>query len=105
MWFVFPQISGLGQSVTSRTFALSSLEEAAAYLAHASLGPRLRACAALVAAIEGRSIEEIFGYPDHMKFHSSMTLFARAAPQEPIFGECLRKYFGGQPDPQTLARL
>jgi uncharacterized protein (DUF1810 family) len=105
MWFIFPQISGLGHSVTAQTFAVSSLAEAAAYLAHPVLGPRLRECAALVASIEQRSIDEIFDYPDDMKFHSSMTLFARAAPREPIFAVCLQKYFGGQPDPRTLARL
>jgi uncharacterized protein (DUF1810 family) len=105
MWFIFPQVSGLGHSVTSRTFAVSSLAEAAAYLAHPTLGLRLRECAALVARIEGRAIDEIFDHPDDLKFHSSMTLFARAAPREPIFAACLQKYFGGQPDPQTLARL
>ena len=105
MWFIFPQISGLGHSVTSQTFALSSLAEAAAYLTHPTLGPRLRECAALVAGIEGRSVDEIFGYPDDLKFHSSMTLFAHAAPREPVFAACLEKYFGGQRDPRTLARL
>jgi uncharacterized protein (DUF1810 family) len=105
MWFIFPQIAGLGQSVTARTFGVSSLAEAAAYLAHPVLGPRLRECAALVASIERRSIDEIFDHPDDMKFHSSMTLFAHAAPREPIFAACLQKYFGGQPDPRTLARL
>jgi len=105
MWFIFPQISGLGQSVTSQTFALSSLAEAAAYLAHRTLGPRLRECAALVASIEGRSVDEIFDYPDDLKFHSSMTLFAHAVPREPVFAACLEKYFGGQRDPRTLARL
>jgi uncharacterized protein (DUF1810 family) len=105
MWFIFPQISGLGHSVTSQTFALSSLAEAAAYLAHRTLGPRLRECAALVAGIKGRSVDEIFDYPDDLKFHSSMTLFAHAAPREPVFAACLEKYFGGQRDPRTLARL
>ena len=105
MWFIFPQVAGLGQSATSRTFAVSSLAEAVAYLADPTLGPRLRECAALVAGIEGRSIAEIFGYPDDLKFHSSMTLFAQAAPQEPVFATCLQKYFGGRPDPQTLALL
>jgi uncharacterized protein (DUF1810 family) len=105
MWFIFPQISGLGHSVTSQTFALSSLGEAAAYLAHPKLGPRLRECAALVVSIEGRSVDEIFDYPDDLKFHSSMTLFAHAAPREPVFAACLEKYFGGQRDPRTLARL
>ena len=105
MWFIFPQLSGLGHSVTSQTFAVSSLAEAAAYVAHPTLGPRLRECATLVAGIEGRSIEQIFDHPDDLKFRSSMTLFARAAPQEPVFASCLEKYFGGRPDPHTLARL
>jgi len=105
MWFIFPQVAGLGNSVTSRTFAVSSLAEAASYLAHPTLGPRLRECAGLVAATDGRSIEEIFGHPDDLKFRSSMTLFAQAAPREPIFATCLQKYFGGQADPQTLQRL
>jgi uncharacterized protein (DUF1810 family) len=105
MWFIFPQVAGLGQSVTSRTFAVSSLAEAVAYLAHPTLGPRLRECAALVAGIDARSIDEIFGHPDDLKFHSSMTLFARAEPGERIFAACLQKYFRGEPDQQTLARL
>lgn len=105
MWFIFPQIVGLGRSAMAQRFALSSLEEASAYLAHPVLGRRLRECAMLVAGISGRSITEIFGHPDDMKFRSSMTLFARAAPDEPIFATCLRRYFGGEPDPQTLANL
>ena len=105
MWFIFPQISGLGHSSTAQTFAVSSLAEAAAYLAHPILGPRLRECAGLVAGIKGRSVDEIFDGPDDLKFHSSMTLFARAAPRESIFAACLEKYFGGQLDPRTLARL
>ena len=105
MWFVFPQIAGLGRSMMAQEFALSSLDEAVAYLAHPVLGPRLRECTALVAGVEGRSIAEILGYPDDMKFRSSMTLFARAAPDDPIFAACLQKYFAGEPDPLTLARL
>ena len=105
MWFIFPQISGLGHSATAQAFAVSSLAEAAAYLAHPALGSRLRECSALVAGIEGRSVAEIFDYPDHLKFHSSMTLFAHVAPQETVFAACLRKYFGGQVDPRTMARL
>lgn len=103
MWFIFPQIAGLGRSATARTFALSSLDAADAYLAHPVLGPRLRECGRLVESIEGRSITDIFGQPDDRKFWSSMTLFARAAPEEPVFGACLRKYFAGRPDPHTLA--
>lgn len=105
MWFIFPQVAGLGHSMMARKFALSSLHEAAAYLAHPVLGRRLRECSVQVAGIEGRSIAEIFGYPDDMKFRSSMTLFAQVSPEEPIFAACLQKYFGGDPDPQTLARL
>ena len=105
MWFIFPQIAGLGQSAMSQRFALSSLDDAAAYLAHPLLGPRLRECASIVAGITGRSVGEIFGDPDDRKFRSSMTLFARAAPDEPIFAECLRLYFRGEEDPETLARL
>ena len=105
MWFIFPQVAGLGRSTMAQEFALSSLDEATAYLAHPLLGPRLRECTALVAGIEGRSVGEIFGYPDDLKFRSSMTLFARAAPEEPIFALCLQKYFAGEPDPLTLARL
>ncbi len=105
IWFIFPQIAGLGSSAVSREFALSSLEEAAAYLSHPVLGPRLRECSAIVAGIEGRSISEIFGYPDDMKFHSSVTLFSQAAPADPVFAACLERYFAGEPDPKTLALL
>lgn len=105
MWFIFPQIAGLGHSAMSARFALSSRNEAVAYLAHSVLGPRLRECSTLVAGVEGSSIAEIFGPPDGMKFRSSMTLFSQAAPQEPIFAACLQKYFGGELDPLTLARL
>lgn len=105
MWYIFPQISGLGTSVVAQKFAISSLAEARAYLDHPVLGPRLRICMELVNAIEGRSIEEVFGYPDHLKFHSSMTLFARAAPHEPVFQAALEKFFGGRLDQLTLVRL
>jgi uncharacterized protein (DUF1810 family) len=105
MWFIFPQIAGLAHSAMADRFALSSLDEAVAYLTHSVLGQRLRECSVLVAGVEGRSIAEIFGHPDDMKFRSSMTLFSRAAPQERIFAACLQKYFGGEPDLQTLAKL
>lgn len=105
MWFVFPQIRGLGSSPMAREYAISSPEEAEAYLRHPLLGPRLRECVELTNAIEGRSIEAIFGYPDDLKFRSSMTLFARDAPDEQTFERALRKYFGGRPDPSTLERL
>ncbi|HJU71635.1 MAG TPA: DUF1810 domain-containing protein [Paucimonas sp.] len=105
MWFIFPQIKGLGSSDMARRFAISSLEEAKAYLAHPILGARLRECSRLVAEADNRAIESIFGYPDYLKFHSSMTLFARAAADREVFVECLQKYFGGEPDPLTLVRL
>jgi uncharacterized protein (DUF1810 family) len=103
MWFVFPQIAGLGQSPTSRRFAISSLAEAAAYLRHPVLGPRLRESAAVVTGIKGRSADQIFGSIDAMKLRSSMTLFRRAAPEEPVFGQVLKRYFDGIPDHATDA--
>ena len=105
MWFVFPQIAGLGLSATAQHFAIASLDEARAYLAHDILGPRLRECTALVVAVEGRAIGEIFAAPDDLKFHSSMTLFVRAAPEQPVFREALGKYFGGVGDRATLERI
>ena len=105
MWFIFPQIKGLGQSETARRFAISSLEEAEAYSRHALLGPRLRECSHLVAGLDGCSAEDIFGYPDYIKFRSSMTLFAKAAADNGVFNECLRKYFKGEGDAATLAGL
>jgi uncharacterized protein (DUF1810 family) len=105
MWFVFPQIAGLGQSPTSLRFAIASLDEAIAYLAHPVLGRRLRECAELVLDVEGRTAREIFGPIDEMKFRSSMTLFARAAHDEDVFQRCLDNYFAGNPDPATHARL
>ena len=105
MWFVFPQLAGLGRSVMAHRYAIGSLGEAAAYLAHPVLGARLRECSGLVLAVQQRSVHEIFGAPDDLKFRSCMTLFGRADPAEPVFQQCLRKYFGGQGDPQTLALL
>jgi uncharacterized protein (DUF1810 family) len=105
MWFIFPQIAGLGYSDLAKKFAISSLDEADAYLRHPVLGTRLRECSRLVADIENRAVEQIFGYPDHMKFHSSMTLFAQATEGNGIFRECLNKYFAGKMDSQTLAHL
>jgi uncharacterized protein (DUF1810 family) len=108
MWFVFPQLRGLGSSATARQYAIASLEEARAYLAHPVLGTRLRECTRLVNRIEAGTIEEIFGYPDHLKFRSCMTLFACAAGEAgdgPLFREALRKYFAGEEDPLTLRLL
>jgi len=105
MWFVFPQIQGLGRSSTAREFAISSRAEAEAYLRHPILGPRLRECTALATAIDGSSAEEIFGYPDYLKFRSCLTLFAQATPDNQVFLEALKKYFGGEFDAATLQLL
>jgi uncharacterized protein (DUF1810 family) len=104
MWFVFPQIAGLGQSATSRRFAIASLDEARAYLRHPVLGRRLVACAALVAGAEVRP-EEIFGALDAQKLRSCMTLFRRAAPGEPAFERVLARWFDGEADPDPERRL
>ena len=102
MWFVFPQIAGLGRSPVARQYAISSLDEARAYLRHPVLGPRLAECAAILAQAAGRSAEQIFGGLDALKLRSSMTLFLRAAPAtEPVYGQVLSQYFGGIPDPAT----
>ena len=105
MWFVFPQIAGLGQSPMARRYAISSATEAVAYLAHPVLGPRLLACAGVVASLEGKTAAEIFGTLDAAKLRSSMTLFHRVAPEVPVFREVLERYFAGEPDPATDARL
>ena len=105
IWFVFPQIAGLGSSSTAAHYAISSLDEARAYLCHDLLGPRLRECTRLVNAIQGRSIRQIFGSPDDMKVRSSMTLFARATDDNGDFVELLARYYDGQEDPLTLQRL
>jgi uncharacterized protein (DUF1810 family) len=101
MWFVFPQVAGLGQSAMSQRYAIRSLEAARAYLAHPVLGARLRECARLVAAIPDRSAEEVFGPIDARKLRSSMTLFRLADPDEPAFAEVLDRCFGGVLDPAT----
>jgi uncharacterized protein (DUF1810 family) len=106
MWFIFPQLEGLGSSPMAQRFAISGIDEAKAYLAHPVLGDRLRDCTALVNAVSARSIEDIFGYPDHLKFHSSVTLFAEAShPENEVFKEALAKYFNGVPDKATLERM
>jgi uncharacterized protein (DUF1810 family) len=106
MWFIFPQLRGLGSSATAQRFGLGSLAEARAYLAHPLLGERLRRCTELVNRIDGRSAQEIFGYPDNLKFRSSMTLFALAAEDgSKLFGEALAKYFAGEGDPRTYELL
>jgi uncharacterized protein (DUF1810 family) len=105
MWFVFPQLRALGRSERAIRYGLSDLSEAIAYLAHPVLGPRLIACTRLVLGVDGKTAHEIFGSPDDLKFRSSMTLFARAAPDQPIFASALDKYFGGEPDPLTVELL
>jgi uncharacterized protein (DUF1810 family) len=104
MWFVFPQIAGLGSSPTAKRYAIGSLDEARAYLAHPVLGPRLRECAQALLGIQGRSAGDILGYPDDLKLRSSMTLFARAADDAALFQAVLDRYCDG-PDPHTLALL
>jgi uncharacterized protein (DUF1810 family) len=105
MWFIFPQIAGLGRSAMSHTYAIQSLEEAREYLAHPLLGGRLRECCQALRALEGRTAHEIFRSPDDLKFRSCLTLFAQAAPQEPLFRDLLEKYFGGKADAATLELL
>jgi uncharacterized protein (DUF1810 family) len=105
MWFVLPQIAGLGASQMSRTYAISSLEEARAYLQHPVLGPRLIECATVVAGTRAGSAEQIFGGIDARKLRSSMTLFMRAAPDQGVFKQVLDRYFDGEPDPAPDACL
>jgi uncharacterized protein (DUF1810 family) len=105
MWFVFPQIAGLGRSETARFYAIRSREEAVAYLAHPVLGPRLIESTRLMNAVNGSTTEQILGHVDAMKFHSCMTLFATVDASQPDFAEALRRYFGGAPDRATLDRI
>jgi uncharacterized protein (DUF1810 family) len=107
MWFVFPQIAGLGMSAMSRQYSISGIDEARAYLAHPVLGPRLRECAQIVAGTESRSAGQIFGPVDAVKLRSSMTLFAAAAgePGGAVFTAVLARYFNGEPDTETVTRL
>jgi uncharacterized protein (DUF1810 family) len=105
IWFIFPQIAGLGHSSTAQFYSIRSLDQAQAYARHSLLGSRLRECTELVNRIEGKSIREIFGAPDDLKFRSSMTLFAQASQDNGLFQAALDKYFNGEPDPLTLERL
>lgn len=105
MWFVFPQMDGLGSSRMARRYAISSRAEAEAYLAHPILGPRLRECTELVNDVEGRSANEIFGSPDDLKFRSSMTLFDAVADDPTPFRTALEAYYDGDPDPKTIELL
>ncbi|KUI26648.1 calpastatin [Mycobacterium sp. IS-1742] len=105
IWFIFPQLKGLGRSPTAQYFGIASREEAVAYLEHEVLGPRLRECTRLVLAIEGRSAGEVFGSPDDLKLRSSMTLFARCSDDNADFVAVLDRFYGGEPDPATVSRL
>ena len=105
MWFVFPQLRGLGHSTMAQHYGLAGLDEARAYRQHPLLGPRLAECTAALLAVQGRSARQILGTPDDLKFRSCMTLFARAAPEEPLFERALAKYFDAVPDPRTLELL
>jgi uncharacterized protein (DUF1810 family) len=105
MWFVFPQVRGLGFSPMAHRYGIASLDEARAYLAHPVLGPRLRECASLMLRHRGQAAEDILGSPDDLKLRSSMTLFAQAAPDEPAFREILTEFYGGKPDERTRTLL
>ncbi|THF59754.1 DUF1810 domain-containing protein [Ollibium composti] len=105
MWFVFPQIAGLGASPMAQRYAIGSLDEARGYLGHPVLGQRLKACVVALLDVSGRSAHEIFGSPDDVKLCSSLTLFATAAPDEPLFARALDRFFDGRKDPATLERL
>ena len=105
IWFIFPQFRGLGNSAMANKFGIASRQEAKAYLAHPALGPRLRECTQLVNRVQQGSISQILGYPDDLKFRSSMTLFANIATDSQVFKNALDKYFAGEPDPRTLVRL
>ena len=104
MWFIFPQIAGLGRSAMAQAFAISDLAEAQAYLRHPMLGPRLVECAGIVASHRGLTAEQIFGGIDSIKLRSSMTLFAHADPEQPIFRQVIDQYYDG-PDPETERRM
>lgn len=105
MWFVFPQLAALGRSATARRFGISGLAEGRAYLAHPVLGPRLRECSRLVAAVDGRSAEQVFGFPDNLKLRSSMTLFAHCGEDRGDFDAVLSKFYGGEEDRATVDLL
>ena len=105
MWFVFPQVAGLGHSATAQAYAVADLAEARAYLAHDVLGPRLHACCDALLGLEGVSAEQVLGSTDAMKLRSSMTLFALAAPDDPVFDRVLDRFFGGERDERTPALL
>lgn len=105
MWFIFPQLKALGRSPMAQHFGIESRDEALAYWKHPVLGPRLKDCTKLVLAVGNKSIHDVFGSPDDLKFRSCMTLFAQVAPDEPVFSQALTRFFGGAPDERTLALL
>ena len=105
MWFIFPQVKGLGYSSMSQRFSIDSLDQARQYLAHSLLGPRLAECTDLVLRVQNRTVSEIFGHPDDLKLRSSLTLFALCSPPNSVFAQALDKYFSGEPDPKTLELL
>jgi len=105
MWFIFPQLKALGRSPIAKHFGIESRDEALAYWKHPVLGPRLKACTKLVLVVGDKSIHDVFGSPDDLKFRSCMTLFAQVAPNEPVFSQALERFFGGAPDETTLASL
>jgi uncharacterized protein (DUF1810 family) len=105
MWFIFPQIEGLGHSSTAKYYSIKSIEEAKKYIGHPVLGKRLLECSNTLLNIDDKSANEIFGYPDDLKLRSSMTLFNFVAPQHKVFANVLEKYFAGEPDQQTLSIL
>ena len=105
MWFIFPQLKTLGRSATAQHYGIASRDEALAYWQHELLGPRLAQCTSLVCGVSGRDVHEIFGSPDDLKFRSCLTLFHAVAPQEPIFEQALRQYFGGGGDAATTRWL
>jgi uncharacterized protein (DUF1810 family) len=105
MWFIFPQLKGLGSSPMAQRYAISSLDEAKAYFDHPVLGSRLLECTELVTAVRTRSIQDILGYPDNLKFHSSLTLFAHATDHHEVFESALRKYFRSEYDQLTMEGL
>lgn len=105
MWFVFPQLKALGQSTIARHFGIASRDEALAYWQHPVLGKRLKECTELVLTVGDKTVHEVFGSPDDFKFRSCLTLFAQVAPDEPVFSQALKRFFGGQPDEMTLNLL
>ena len=105
MWFIFPQLQGLGSSATAHLYAIASANEARAYLDHPILGPRLRECARILLGLEGRTAREVFGFPDDLKLRSCLTLFAAVAADDPVFLDGLARYFGGEGDRLTLQKM